>query len=437
MNHPAGKPGFWAKAGVSFGTSALFMVLYHACNFYAAGCGRLRYWYADWELGIPVVPWFIVPYWSIDLFFAIAPFLCTSRSELRVLAGRLTLAILLAATCFVVWPLGLMHVRSDEQGLFTPLFAAIHAFDKPHNLFPSLHVAFAFILRWTYHRHVHGLPRILFHGWFLCVSLSTILVHQHHLVDLAGGLVLAILCCYLITEGACPGVGTVLDRRGLGLAVRHLAGAAACLAVAWWLTGWWWLLAWPATALALIGTAHLGLGPAVFGKRADGLPWSARVVLGPWLLPLHWSRRWWWRRDAVGAAGIGDGVWIGRLPDPALIRRYGFRGLLDLTAEHGGMPGTPDLAVERLPMLDLATPSAAGLAAAVAAVERLRPGGPVLIHCALGYGRSAAVAAAWLLATGREATPQSAAARVAAARPGARLPAGLLERLPTARPDGA
>ena len=243
MNAMSDKPGFWAKAGVSIGTSALFMALYHACNFYAAGCGRLRYWYASWELGIPVVPWLIVPYWSIDIFFAIAPFLCTRRSELRALAGRLTLAILLASICFVVWPLGLAHVRSDEQGFFTPLFVAIHTFDKPHNLFPSMHVAFAFILRWTYHRHVRGLPRLLFHAWFLCVSLSTILVHQHHLVDLAGGLALAILCCYLITEDVCPTAQVDLDRRGVGLATRHLVGAVVLLAFAWWLADWWWMLA--------------------------------------------------------------------------------------------------------------------------------------------------------------------------------------------------
>lgn len=428
------KPGFWAKAGVSIGTSALFMALYHTCNFYAAGCGRLRYWYASWELAIPVVPWFIVPYWSIDIFFAIAPFLCTHRSELRALAGRLTLAILLASACFVVWPLGLMHVRSDEQGLFTPLFAAIHAFDKPHNLFPSLHVAFAFILRWTYHRHVRGLPRLLFHGWFLCISLSTILVHQHHLVDLVGGLALAILCCYLVTEDACPTARVEVDRHGAGLAVLLLAGATTCLVAAWWLADWWWVLAWPAAALAIAGAAYLGLGASVFGKRADGLPWSARVVLGPWLLPQIWSRWWWWRRDAQGAAEVADGVWFGRLPDPALLRRHGFRGVLDLTAEHDGPPAATGLTVERLPMLDLAMPNSASLTTAIEAVERLRACGPVLIHCALGYGRSATVAAAWLLATGRETTPEAAAARVAVVRPGANIPSDVLMRLPTTWP---
>ena len=432
MNQLDDRPGFAAKAWVSFATSALFMALYHASNAYAAQCDRLHQWYADWELAIPVIPWFIVPYWSIDIFFAIAPFLCTRRSELRTLAGRLTLAILLATTCFVVWPMQLLHERTDEHGVFTPLFIAIHVFDKPHNLFPSMHVAFAFILRWTYHRHVRGLPRLLFHFWFLCVSFSTILVHQHHLVDIAGGVILAILCCYLISENAVPIARMQVDRRAVNLAARHLAGSAACLAVAWWLGGWWWLLAWPTLALAIAGSAYLGLGAAVFAKRSDGLPWAARVVLAPWRLPLEWSRRWWWRRDSAGAAEVADGVWIGRLPDAALIAAHGFRGILDLTAEHVGPAATPGLTVERLPMLDLATPASTSLADAVAAIERLRQQGPVLVHCALGYGRSAQVAAAWLLATGRATTPAAAAAHLAAIRPGAQVATDLLAA--TSRP---
>ena len=43
--------------------------------------------------------------------------------------------------------------------------------------------------------------------------------------------------------------------------------------------------------------------------------------------------------------------------------------------------------------------------------------GPVLVCCALGYSRSAAAAAAWLLVTGRAADADAAIARVREVRP--------------------
>jgi predicted protein tyrosine phosphatase len=190
------------------------------------------------------------------------------------------------------------------------------------------------------------------------------------------------------------------------------------------LGGWWWLLLWPSTALVLVGAGYLGLGSAVFRKRPDGLSWSAKVLLWPWLVPLCWSRRWWWRRDADGMVQIADGVWLGRLPDAELLRQNGIRAVLDLTAEHDGPLSIPGVTVVCIPLLDLATPPVAVFATAVETIERLRGHGPVLVHCALGYGRSVAVVAAWLHVTGRVVTPDEAVARVAVARPGAKTDIG-------------
>ena len=73
-------------------------------------------------------------------------------------------------------------------------------------------------------------------------------------------------------------------------------------------------------------------------------------------------------------------------------------------------------------MLDLVAPSEEELIAALAAVDDLRKQGPVLVHCALGLGRSATVAALWA-ATREKFTPAAALALVEAKRPGITLPA--------------
>ncbi|HNE01001.1 MAG TPA: serine/threonine protein phosphatase, partial [Plasticicumulans sp.] len=60
----------------------LFFLSYGAANWLAsrrAGVGSLVF---DWEHAIPFWPWTILPYWSIDLLYALPLFVCTTRREL-------------------------------------------------------------------------------------------------------------------------------------------------------------------------------------------------------------------------------------------------------------------------------------------------------------------------------------------------------------------
>ena len=65
-------------------------------------------------------------------------------------------------------------------------------------------------------------------------------------------------------------------------------------------------------------------------------------------------------------------------------------------------------------MLDLVPPPADTLDRAVAAIEAARKHGTVLVCCALGFQRSAAVVVEWLVATGRSHTPAQARKLLAA-----------------------
>src|SRR5205807_1106899 len=115
------------------------------------------------------------------------------------------------------------------------------------------------ILAVHYASHSAGWVRALIWVWFGLIGVSTVLTYQHHLVDIAGGLALAGLCCRLFRSSpeckariinlriaACYGMGT--------LAMLLLAGAVQ---------PWGWILIWPAAALALVASAYCGVGPAI------------------------------------------------------------------------------------------------------------------------------------------------------------------------------
>ncbi len=64
--------------------------------------------------------------------------------------------------------------------------------------------------------------------------------------------------------------------------------------------------------------------------------------------------------------------------------------------------------------LDLVAPSSEKVQLASDAVEAARHHGPVLVCCALGFQRSATVAVAWLVSTGRVANAREAEALIRA-----------------------
>jgi protein-tyrosine phosphatase/membrane-associated phospholipid phosphatase len=395
----------WAGLAVAW-----FNLIYHTTNRLAAGSGPHPQLQAGWELGIPRVDWLILPYWSIDVLFVVAFLACRTVLDLRVLAGRTMLAALLAGVVFAIWPLDLGFVRTPGEGPWAWAFRALYAFDQPHNLFPSLHVAFVVILRVAYRRILDGLAAWAMQVWLTIITLSTVLVHQHHLADVAGGALLGLLCCYLVDGRSLPAGRVRPGRSGWQLAVVHAVAAALCVAGAVVGDGWWLVLLWPGLALALVAAGHAGLGAAVLAPRAAGPSWAARLILLPWLEAVGWSRRWWWRR-AEPPTHIAAGVYVGRIAEAAAWTGE----IIDCTSEHRrrGAAGRH----QRQPLWDLGLPDAQALAAAADAVEAARSRGPVLVCCALGRGRSALVAAAWLRRTGRAADGRSAVAQVRAARP--------------------
>src|SRR6476659_8801172 len=95
-----------AKAfAASFGLSLFFLLVYGTCLWVTARRGDVGVFYFAWERAIPFVPFMILPYMSIDLFFVAAPFFISSERALKLFVLRVATAIVAAGICFLVFSL--------------------------------------------------------------------------------------------------------------------------------------------------------------------------------------------------------------------------------------------------------------------------------------------------------------------------------------------
>jgi hypothetical protein len=250
----------------------------------------------------------------------------------------------------------------------------------------------------------------------MLVGASVLTTYQHHFFDIPTGALLGFFCLWLWPEReSSPVAATQLstDRRRLVLSTRYLIGGGLIATLALWVgaAGLW--LLWPAISLVMVAMNYAVLGRAGFQKDARGhMNLAARVLLAPYLAGAFVNSRLWTRHEQKPVA-VGDGVWLWRIPLAG--EAAAFATVIDLCAE---LPGAATAGTWMcIPMLDLVPPEPAQLRYAAACIERARASGTVLVCCALGYSRSAAAVATWLLMSNRAENMSEAVEKVHRARP--------------------
>ena len=394
----------------------LFMVVYHTTNALSSVRTDVQTWAFGWERQIPFIAWFIVPYWSVDLFFVAGPFVCRDDVELRRLRNRVALAIVVAGICFLVMPLALQFQRPEPFGVFSPLMASLYSFDKPHNLFPSLHIALRTILAALFVSKTGGIWRFGTHIWFSLIGFSTLFTWQHQVVDVAGGFLLAAMCFQAfpsLTHEPVTG-------KNIRIGCYYLAGSIACLFLAKHTWPWSLVIAWPAFMLGTLALGYFGIGSAVWGKQDGKLNWLTKLFFWPMRVGHEWSRRHYRRHSKPWDELASDVIIGGHVSDDeaAALIQSGVTSVLDLTSEYERPAAFEKMNYHNIPILDLTAPSLEQLNDMARFIETERQHGKVYVHCKAGYSRTAAAAGAWLIASGRTASAKDACIILHERRPG-------------------
>lgn len=164
--------------------------------------------------------------------------------------------------------------------------------------------------------------------------------------------------------------------------------------------------AWTSLSLFLVGSAYWFNLASIFRKRQDGtIPWYIRWGFIPFLLGSRLYNHWARKRDSVPSMQkIDEQLYLGcRLfsADLQKIKANKITAILDVTAEFDGLDWSQfedHIEYLNIPILDHSVPTSAQLNQAVNWLHRqVRANKQVLIHCAMGRGRSVLVLAAYLV----------------------------------------
>jgi membrane-associated phospholipid phosphatase len=150
------------------------------------------------ELALPIdahAPFW--PLWSLA-YISIGPLLAVAALALRTPArtlpflAALLLQLVAGTLCFLAFPVAAMPIPPVAMtDLEAGLFAMADGINLNGNMMPSLHVAFAISAAWAAGPRLSWPLRIGVSSWAVAVCASTWLIHQHWLLDVAGGAALA------------------------------------------------------------------------------------------------------------------------------------------------------------------------------------------------------------------------------------------------------
>jgi membrane-associated phospholipid phosphatase len=151
------------------------------------------------DRALPVVPIFAIPYVSlipyigvsllVFLFFRVRVY--RSAALTMVIVWFISYAFYFFLQSYIARP----HITGTDP--FSGMIRSIYAADQPYNDFPSLHTSLSTIIAihwWRFDRRIGVAAAV----WTALIVASTVLVKQHYLADVGGGLVLAGVTSFLV-----------------------------------------------------------------------------------------------------------------------------------------------------------------------------------------------------------------------------------------------
>lgn len=152
------------------------------------------------DRAIPLQPVFVYPFYLVYAAMILPAFLVKSRALL--IRGGLAFGALIAVSCiiFVAFPTCVPRPEFSPHSEAGRLLARIWAMDRPVCGCPSLHVS-ASVLAATIVIRERRTAGVVLLAASLLTSVSTLFVKQHVILDVAGGVAMALIVDAVILRG--------------------------------------------------------------------------------------------------------------------------------------------------------------------------------------------------------------------------------------------
>ena len=203
---------------LSYLFSKIFFSVYGGASLLARIRGARPDFHFDWELRLPFIPWLAIVYLSVPLLLLLTPFILRTWRSFTPFFLTLTAETLVAGVFFLLLPMVQAYPTREAHGFGSAIFHLADRLNLEYNEFPSLHIAFTVTAAIVFGRRCGPLGRTLFALWAVVVAVSTLFLHEHHLLDLAAGATLGLVA-----------VATVWRRTSRDEVLESLRIEALCL----------------------------------------------------------------------------------------------------------------------------------------------------------------------------------------------------------------
>jgi membrane-associated phospholipid phosphatase len=157
-----------------------------------------RHFFTPWDKYIPTIPVFIVPYIAAALIYTLFPiflYFSTGWDKTKPFLIASGIANLIGFLVYYFWNTSVLREPITQSSFFSDILKWIHASDRSSAAFPSGHVYMSVIAGyfcWIYFPTTRPYVLII----VPLVMIATVVLKQHYLPDILGGIVVAAIALF-------------------------------------------------------------------------------------------------------------------------------------------------------------------------------------------------------------------------------------------------